>query len=201
MEVFKKLNAMLGEGSTLTLTIAKKGEQLTVAVLPGNSLVKDNAKSNLVPLNLVGTADELDAGFLDAISTPISKTIGLLTDMAAYEKAEEEAKAKSKMEAERKAAEDKRKKDVADWIDLAKTNLSESKYRDASTCLANARKQANDKEVKSIESVEADIAKATSSTLFGGDAEDKSDGKNIKIGGKPTKAKATKVEPNEEEEE
>lgn len=41
MEIFKTLNEMLGDGSTLTITIAKKGEELIVSVLPGNNLVKD----------------------------------------------------------------------------------------------------------------------------------------------------------------
>lgn len=200
MEVFKKISEMLGEGSTLTITIAKKGEELVVGILPGNSLVKDSAKNRIVPLNLTGTPDELDNGFIEAITAPISKTSGLLTNMASFEKAKDEAEKKSKMEAEKKSAEDKRKKELADWVALTKQNLKEEKFRDALTCIAGARNVAIDSDKSTLDKLEAEIAKESGTgSMFGG-PEDKSDGKNVKPGTKPSKGKASKNNDDEDEE-
>lgn len=184
MELFKKISEMLGDGSTLSITVAKKGENLVVGVLPGNNIVKDAAKSRIVPLNLSGTPDELDEGFVEAISAPIAKASGLLSDMASFEAAQEEAKAKSKMEADKKAAEDKRKKELSEWIALANQNLKENKFRDALTCIANARKVAVDSDKATLDKLEADVAKTSGAGSMFGEAEDASDGKNIKLGGK-----------------
>lgn len=104
MNLFTTLSDVLGNGCTATITIAQKDGIMTVGVLPGNDLVKDAVKNSIVPLNISGTPEELDEGFVAAIAEPIKKTTGLLVDMAAYERAAEEAKAKSKMEEERKAA-------------------------------------------------------------------------------------------------
>lgn len=183
MELFKKISEMLGDGSTLSITIAKKGENLVVGVLPGNDLVKDAAKSRIVPLNLSGTPVELDEGFIEAVFTPITKASGLLSDIASFEAAQEEAKAKSKMEADKKSAEDKRKKELGEWIDLAKQNLKENKFRDALTCVANARKKATDSDKSALDKLEAEIAKTSGAGSMFGEAEDASDGKNVKLGG------------------
>ena len=201
MEVFKKISEMLGEGSTLTITIAKKGEELVVGILPGNSLVKDTAKNCIVPLNLTGTPEELDNGFIDAIAAPISRTSGLLTNMASFEKSKEEAEKKSKMEAEKKSAEDKRKKEFSEWIALAKQNLKEEKFRDALTCVAGARNIASDSDKSTLDKLEAEIAKESGTgSMFGG-PEDKSDGKNVKPGSKPSKGKASSKNDEDDDEE
>jgi PRTRC genetic system protein E len=202
MELFKKMSEMLGEGSTLTITVAKKGDKLVVGVLPGNSLVKDSAKGRIVPLNLSGTPDELDNGFVEAIAAPVGKASGLLSDMASFEKAQEEAKEKSKMEAEKKAAEDKKKKEFAEWIELAKANLKEEKFRDALTCIAGARKIASDSDKSTLDKLEAEVAQSSGvGSMFGG-PEDKSDGKNVKPGAKSAKtSKSAKADSDNEDEE
>lgn len=195
--MFKTFKEMLSDGSSVTITIAKKGEELIVSVLPGNSIVKDSAKSRIVPLNLSGTAEDLDNGFIDAISAPITKSIDLLSNMASFEKSQEEAKAKSKMEAEKKSAEEKRKKEMSEYVSLAKQNLKEEKFRDALTCIASARKLSTESDKSILDKLESDVANASGvgTMLFGG-PEDKSDGKNVKLG--KTKADV-KVEKEDEE--
>lgn len=194
--MFKTFKEMLSDGSSVTITIAKKGEELIVSVLPGNSIVKDSAKSRIVPLNLSGTAEDLDNGFIDAISAPITKSIDLLSNMASFEKSQEEAKAKSKMEAEKKSAEEKRKKEMSEYVSLAKQNLKEEKFRDALTCIASARKLSTESDKSTLDKLESDVANASGvGTMFGG-PEDKSDGKNVRLG--KTKADV-KVEKEDEE--
>ena len=74
MELFTKLSEIMGEGCTLAINIAKTKNGMTVSVLPGNSLVKDVAKNKITPLNVSGTAEELDEGFVDAIIQPVAST-------------------------------------------------------------------------------------------------------------------------------
>lgn len=193
MELFKKLSEIMGEGCTLTINIAKTETGMTVGVLPGNTLVKDAAKSKIVPLNINGTTEELDEGFVDAIISPIAKTNGMFADIKAFETAQEEAKKASEME--KKANEEKKKNAelFTKWMALADQNFKECKYKDAITCAKNALKFA-DLVPRGHSNADTLIKKATDSStggLFGG-SDDKSDGKNIKIDTKssaPAKAK------------
>lgn len=203
MDLFKKLNEVLAEGMTLTITVAKKGEHMTATVLPGNSLVKDSAKNNIIPFTVSGTAEELDGGFIDAISAPIASTSGLLSNMADYEKAEAEAKQKSQMLAKQKEEAAKRKSDFDAYMKLSQTNLDEQKFKDAKTCLEAANALANTDEMKKkVADMETAITTASGANSIFGAIPDKSDGKNVKIKGTPaTKKPAPSCDENEEENE
>lgn len=182
MDLFKAINEMLGEGCTLSLTIAKKGENLTVSVLPGNNLVKDGAKNSFNPLNISGTPDELDEGFITVIKEPVQRVCGMLVDMASFEKGEEEAKAKSQMLAKQKEEKENKIKSFQAYIALAKTNLEQDKFKDAKTCLETAKSFNYDEKCdKQINEVKAQIeSKSGAGSIFGA-KEDKSDGKNVKV--------------------
>ena len=193
MELFTKLSEIMGEGCTLTINIAKTENGMTVGVLPGNTLVKDAAKSKIVPLNINGTAEELDEGFVDAIISPIAKTNGMFADIKAFEEAQEAAKKASEME--KKANDEKKNKQdtFSKWMELADQNFKESKFKDAITCAKNALKFA-DNVPGGHSKADTLIKKATDSCTGGlfGEPDDKSDGKNIKINTKtsaPAKAK------------
>lgn len=208
MNLFKTLSEVLGDGCTATLTIAQKDGIMTVGVLPGNNLVKDGAKNKIVPLNVSGTPEELDEGFVEAIAEPIRKTSGLLVDMATYEKATEEAKAKSKMEEEKKAAEATRKKEYDGYVNLARTNLKEQKYRDALKCVESAQKVALPADKGNLDALTNEINSASGQGALFGPTEDKSDGKNVSLNapkGKKDKPASSECESNcetsEEEEE
>lgn len=181
MNLFKTLSEVLGNGCTATISIAQKDGIMTVGVLPGNNLVKDSAKNKIVPLNVSGTPEELDEGFVDAIAEPIRKTAGLLVDMAAYEQAAEEAKAKSKMEEEKKVAEANRKKEYDGYLSLARTNLKEQKYRDALKCVESARKVALPTDKVTLDTLTNEINSSSGQGALFGPSEDKSDGKNVSL--------------------
>lgn len=201
MNLFTTLSDVLGNGCTATITIAQKDGIMTVGVLPGNDLVKDAAKNSIVPLNISGTPEELDEGFVAAIAEPIKKTTGLLVDMAAYERAEEEAKAKSKMEEERKAAEKTRKEQYNGYVALAEANLKEQKYRDALKCVESARKVATDAEWPVLDTLERKINETSGSGALFGPADDKSDGKNVTLTQAKGKKKAAPVNEDAEDNE
>lgn len=198
MEFFKKINELIGEGCTLSINVAKKGDMLVVAVLPGNPLVKDAAAKNLAPLNISGTPDELDEGFLAAIEAPISRTTGLLVDMASFEKGEAEAKAKSAMLAKQKEEKQKKEAEFKGYLALAQENCDANKFKDAKTCLDKARSASDgsDSQSKQILDMETTINnKSGEGTIFGA-ATDNSDGKNVVF-----KASKSKPAPKAQDEE
>ncbi|MEZ7497893.1 PRTRC system protein E [Flavobacterium sp. Arc3] len=120
----------------LHLTIAKGAENnLIVSVMLQNEQCGDNAKNIIPPLNLRGTAEELDNGFFEKITTPIQTASGLMVDMEAYMKQLEEAKKQSAMEKEKadrqkKELEGKDKK-FKDGMAKANELEKEGKFRDA----------------------------------------------------------------------
>ncbi|WP_286970840.1 PRTRC system protein E [Flavobacterium sp. UBA4854] len=120
----------------LQLTIAKGAENnLIVSVMLQNEQCGDNAKHIIPPLNLRGTAEELDNGFFEKITTPIQTASGLMVDMESFMKQLEETKKQSAMEKEKA---DKQKKDqeakdkkFKDAIAKADELEKEGKFREA----------------------------------------------------------------------
>lgn len=94
--MFEQLFSMLNDGQVLTITLLKQGEKLTVGVLPQAPNVQDCAKSQIVPLNLIGTPRELDEDFISAINVPVQKVSGILQNMELYEQKTEKAASESK---------------------------------------------------------------------------------------------------------
>ena len=99
--MFTEISNLLQSGEMLCINMMKTGETLVVTVLPKSGEVKDPAAEQLIPLNLKGSPEELDAGFIEAIRSPVMKSTGLMTNMAEYEKAAEKAEQESKAEKDR----------------------------------------------------------------------------------------------------
>lgn len=76
---------MMTESVDLTIVIRKTNGQLTVSTLPKSNGLKDEAQNHIVPLTVTGTPQELDTGFLQAVTRPIQKTCGLISNMAQFE--------------------------------------------------------------------------------------------------------------------
>jgi PRTRC genetic system protein E len=110
--MFTEISNLLKGGEMLRINILKTGETLVVTVLPQSGKVKDPAAEQLIPLNLKGSPEELDAGFIEAIQSPVQKSTGLMSNMAEYEKSVEKAAQESKVEKDRKEAIDKRVKEA-----------------------------------------------------------------------------------------
>ena len=120
----------------LHLTIAKGAENnLIVSVMLQNEQCGDNAKQLIPPLNLRGTADELDEGFFQQITTPLQTTSGLMINMEAFMKQLEEAKKQSAMEKEKTDKEQKEQeakdKKFKDGMAKADELEKEGKFREA----------------------------------------------------------------------
>ena len=121
------------KGSELSFTLKKKGEQITVSVMPKGELI-DDEDNHIVPLIITGTAEELDKDFVATIIKPLEKAVGIVTNLedfeAAVEKTAEENKPTPKAKTETKAAAPKvdTKKIEAD---AKKLELEEKKKADA----------------------------------------------------------------------
>jgi PRTRC genetic system protein E len=128
--------AQLGVAGDLHLTIAKGAENtLIVSVMLQNEQCGDNAKNIIPPLTLRGTAEELDTGFFEKITTPIQTASGLMVDMEAYMKQLEEAKKQSAMEKEKadrqKKEQEAKDKKFKDGMAKADELEKEGKHREA----------------------------------------------------------------------
>jgi PRTRC genetic system protein E len=98
----------------LQLTISKGVENnLVVSILLQNEQCGDKAKQLILPLNLRGTAEELDEDFFESITMPLQTASGLMVNMEAFMKQLEVAQKQSAMEKE-KTEKEKKTKDEKD---------------------------------------------------------------------------------------
>jgi PRTRC genetic system protein E len=120
----------------LQLTISKGVENnLVVSILLQNEQCADKAKQLIPPLNLRGTAEELDEGFFKSITIPLQTASGLMVNMEAFMKQLEVAQKQSAMEKEKSDKEKKTKDDKDKKYQEAMTKADEldkeGKPRDA----------------------------------------------------------------------
>jgi PRTRC system protein E len=168
---FTQINQMMNQGVDITLVIRKKEGQLMVSTMPKSNGLKDEAQNHIVPLTITGTPEELDMGFFSAISQPIQKAAGLLTNMSRFEQQADKAAANSKAAKELKdkeAKEAKEKKEKFDKLLKAATELeAEKKYPEALASLQQARTFATAQAVKQVdEKIKALKIKTGQGSLF-----------------------------------
>lgn len=106
--------AALNITGDLQVTIRKTTtDNWVVSVMLNNEQCGDDARKLIPPLNLKGTAEELDNDFFERITTPIETASGLMVDMESFMKQLEEVKKQSAMEKE-KAEKERREKEARD---------------------------------------------------------------------------------------
>jgi PRTRC genetic system protein E len=129
--MFTEISNLLKDGEILRINIIKTGESMVVTVLPQSKEVKDPAAEQLIPLNLKGSPQELDEGFVNAVSKPVLQSTTLMTNMAEYEKSAEKAAKESKAVKDRQEAINKHVKE-------AETFEKAGKFREAATAYTKA---------------------------------------------------------------
>lgn len=98
MNFFQSLDALQLAGNW-TIAIAKDaGNTLVVSVHYFDNNVGDTAGKKIPPINLCGTATEIDEGFFNAIAQPVQQTAQLFTNMEQYRKQREAAKQASQQQ-------------------------------------------------------------------------------------------------------
>lgn len=130
--------AQLDITGDIQITISKGAENnLVVSTILNNEQCGDKAKQLIMPLNLRGTAAELDEGYFERITTPLQTASGLMVNMEAFMKQLDEAKKLSAMEKEKadkeKKAKEERDKKYKDAMLKVDELEKEGKYRDAWT--------------------------------------------------------------------
>ena len=167
---FQAINQMITAGTDLSINIRRVNNNLTVAVVPRRSGVKDGER--IVPLILNGTPEELDAGFLQAVGTPVQKAQGILTNLEAFEKQAEQAVSQSKaarsaVEKESKEVREKREK-MEKLLKKAEDAMTGKRYSEALTWLKQAKLLALPDKQKEIDVKMAEVQKkASEGSLFG----------------------------------
>ena len=117
MNFFQQISTLGVE--SLEIKIVNKKNTLSVSILP-----KSNSKTMeiLKPIVITGVPEELDKEFFNIVSSPIEKTVSLISNIEEYEKSLEAVKAEKeeKKKEEKKKAESKKK-------ETAKTEKSTDK--------------------------------------------------------------------------
>ena len=146
---------MMTESVDLTIVIRKTNGQLTVSTLPKSNGLKDEAQNHIVPLTVTGTPQELDTGFLQAVTRPIQKACGLISNMAQFEAQADKAAASSKAAKEAKSKETKEEREKREKYEKLMKKAEEltaaRNHREAVSVLTQAKAHANAAQLKEIE--------------------------------------------------
>ena len=152
---FTAIHQMMTESVDLTIVIRKANGQLTVSTLPKSNGLKDEAQNHIVPLTVTGTPQELDAGFLQAVTRPIQKACGLISNMAQFEAQADKAAASSKAAKEAKSKETKEEREKREKYEKLMKKAEEltaaRNHREAVSVLTQAKAHANAAQLKEIE--------------------------------------------------
>mgnify|MGYP001039677463 FL=1 len=152
---FTAIHQMMTESVDLTIVIRKTNGQLTVSTLPKSNGLKDEAQNHIVPLTVTGTPQELDTGFLQAVTRPIQKTCGLISNMAQFEAQADKAAASSKAAKEAKSKETKEEREKREKYEKLMRKAEEltaaRNHREAVSVLTQAKAHANAAQLKEIE--------------------------------------------------
>lgn len=168
---FTAIHQMMTESVDFTIVIRKTNGQLTVSTLPKSNGLKDEAQNHIVPLTVTGTPQELDTGFLQAVTRPIQKACGLISNMAQFEAQADKAAASSKAAKDAKSKETKEEREKREKYEKLMKKAEEltaaRNHREAVSVLTQAKAHANAAQLKEIEEkIKAATAEMNKGSLF-----------------------------------
>lgn len=129
--MFQGLNKLIADGQSLNFVVTKKGDSLTVSVLPQANNLKDEAKNKISPLVLTGSPEDLDNEFISTISEPLQKASGLLLNMETFEQQLSESQKSSKAAEQANKAEKEKKEKISKIITKAQGLEKDGKKKEA----------------------------------------------------------------------
>lgn len=169
---FTAIHQMMTESVDLMIVIRKSNGQLTVSTLPKSNGVKDEAQNHIVPLTVTGTPEELDTGFMQAVTRPIQKVCGLISNMAQFEAQADKAAAGSKASKDARSKETKEEREKREKYEKlmkkAEEQTAAGNFREAINLLGQAKAHANTAQLKEIEGkIKAADTEMNKGSLFG----------------------------------
>ncbi|WP_336690450.1 MULTISPECIES: PRTRC system protein E [unclassified Chryseobacterium] len=136
---FRQLAKLNLKGDLQLILRPTEENGFVLSILLNNEQCGDEARKLIPPVNLKGTAEELDNGFFETVGTPLQTASGLMVNMESFMKQMEEAKKKSAMEKEKSDKEKKEKetkdKKFTESLQKAVQFEKEGKYKDAWSAL------------------------------------------------------------------
>jgi PRTRC genetic system protein E len=136
---FRQLAKLNLVGDLKLIFRQEENNSFVLTIMLNNEQCGDKAKNLILPFNLNGTAEELDNGFFERISTPLQTASGLMVNMEAFMKSLEEAQKKSAMEKEKvekeKKEKDAKEKKYKEAFQKAEELEKEGKYKEAWSAL------------------------------------------------------------------
>jgi len=148
---FRQLTKLNLVGDLQLILRQSSENRFVLSIMLNNEQCGDEARKAIPPLNLRGTAEELDNGFFDSVATPLQTASGLMVDMENFMKQLEEARKKSAMEKEKTEQEKKEKeakeKKYKEALQKAEDLEKERKYKEAWSALPKASEYPNYAEI------------------------------------------------------
>lgn len=162
---------MITAGTDLSFSIRQVDNRLTVAVMPRRTGLKGEAGGQIVPLVLNGTPEELDAEFLQAISTPVQKAQGILTNLETFENRRNRRRRRTRAPNPRWKRNRRRSGKTGEngkLLKKADEAIAGKRYSEALTWLRQAKVLATPDRQKDIDAKMAEVQKkASEGSLFG----------------------------------
>ena len=138
MNFFESISELDLQGD-LHLVVTKTAENnLVVSVLLKNEKCGDQARNNIIPILIRGTAQELDAEFFQHVGAPLQKSSGIMVNMEAFLKSTEKASKESAEAAAVKKEQETKKKAFDDSMKKVDELIKEKKFAEALTKLPKA---------------------------------------------------------------
>lgn len=93
--MFTSIFNVMQENQALNLNLMRTGEKLVVCFQPLATNTSEATGSNLTPLVITATPEELDADFISAICSPLQERFSMLVNMEEFKKSTQKAQPKT----------------------------------------------------------------------------------------------------------
>lgn len=137
MSYFNNFHQILRDGDTVNMTIMKKGDELTISLMPGISCIEDSAKEYMKPLIITATPVELDKDFFEIITEPIESGARTIANIKEYEQGLSSVHSNSKLG---KAETEAQKKEREAYNKLLQEAQEQEKANNYSAAYATLKK-------------------------------------------------------------
>lgn len=112
MSFFSRLAELVGEDYIVHIAVQKKGNSLSVSVLPKSAHDKSTTKGTIVPIVISGSPDQIDQGIISAIAQPIQSLNQLVVSGDAFVKQEKKSSKPTTVKTEPKKEEPKKEENT-----------------------------------------------------------------------------------------